>query len=83
MAPELHFGEPYNGESVDLFAAGVTLFIMATGNPPFTTATYEDPFYRLIAGKRPDLFWKAHCSYFQGGDASFSDEFKDLVASML
>ena len=83
MAPELHLGLPYDGKSVDLFAAGVTLFIMAVGAPPFETATRTDPFYRLIAGNRPDLFWKAHCSHFPGGEVFFSNEFKDLVTSML
>lgn len=83
MAPELHLAQPYNGRSVDLFAAGVTLFIMATGIPPFAAATSTDPYYRLLAGNRADLFWKAHCRQFPGGEAFFSDEFKDLVTSML
>lgn len=83
MAPELHLSLPYSGQSVDLFAAGVTLFIMATGAPPFTTATKTDPFYRLLAGNRADLFWKAHCRQFPRGAAFFSNEFKDLLTSML
>jgi len=83
MAPELHLAQPYSGQSVDLFAAGVTLFVMATGAPPFATATSTDPFYRLLAGNRADLFWKAHCRQFPRGAAFFSNEFKDLVTSML
>ena len=35
MAPELHYKRDYNGESVDLFALGVILFIMVTGRFPF------------------------------------------------
>jgi serine/threonine protein kinase len=30
MAPEIHLGQPYSGQKVDLFAAGVLLFIMMT-----------------------------------------------------
>jgi len=30
MAPEIHLGKPYKGEHVDLFAAGIILFIMLT-----------------------------------------------------
>ncbi len=30
MAPEIHMRKPYIGESVDLFACGIILFIMCT-----------------------------------------------------
>jgi len=49
MAPEIHLNQPYEGKEVDLFAAGIILFIMVAGNPPFTTATPNDPFYRALA----------------------------------
>mmetsp|Transcript_86305 Transcript_86305/g.118994 ORF Transcript_86305/g.118994 Transcript_86305/m.118994 type:complete len:95 (+) Transcript_86305:417-701(+) len=35
MAPEIHNGEAYRGQEVDLFAAGILLFIMKAGHPPF------------------------------------------------
>ena len=35
MAPELLEKRPYRGTCVDIFAAGVDLFIMATGAWPF------------------------------------------------
>lgn len=35
MAPEIIEQRPYRGTSVDIFAAGVILFIMMTGNMPF------------------------------------------------
>ncbi len=30
MAPEIHLGKPYSGQSVDLFASAIILFIMLT-----------------------------------------------------
>jgi serine/threonine protein kinase len=38
MAPEIHLRQPYQGRSVDLFAAGIILFIMVAAHPPFTYA---------------------------------------------
>jgi serine/threonine protein kinase len=38
MAPEIHLKQPYQGRSVDLFAAAIILFIMVSAHPPFTTA---------------------------------------------
>ena len=48
MAPELYSGQAYEGPPVDVFASGVTLFIMCTGNFPFTvdkeyTDFHENP----------------------------------------
>mmetsp|Transcript_18745 Transcript_18745/g.8737 ORF Transcript_18745/g.8737 Transcript_18745/m.8737 type:complete len:93 (+) Transcript_18745:391-669(+) len=47
MAPEIHEKKVYSGASVDLFAAGVILFIMMTQNPPFTNSDSNDKFYKL------------------------------------
>lgn len=38
MAPEIHLGQPYDGKSDDLFAAGIIIFMMLTARPPFRTA---------------------------------------------
>lgn len=83
MAPEIHLKQPYNGPSIDLFAASIILFIMVAQHPPFTTAQPQDPFYRCIAANRADIFWRTHCKSKQGGEAFFTDDFKDLVQSML
>ena len=83
MAPEIHLKQPYNGKSIDLFASAIILFIMVAQHPPFTTAQPTDPFYRCLAANRADIFWKTHCKNKEGGEAFFSDEFKDLVQSML
>lgn len=83
MAPEIHLRKPYNGASVDLFAASIILFIMVTQHPPFSKAVPDDPFYRLICANRADLFWKAHAKNKTGGLAFFSEEFMNLITSML
>jgi serine/threonine protein kinase len=38
MAPELNEKKPYKAAAVDVFAAGVILFIMVSGTPPFNVA---------------------------------------------
>jgi len=35
MAPEIFINKSYSGVAVDLFAAGIVLFIMVAGTPPF------------------------------------------------
>lgn len=83
MAPEIHLKQPYQGRSVDLFAAAIILFIMVAAHPPFTTAEPNDPFYRCIAASRADIFWRTHCKSKEEGDKFFSEEFKELVQAIL
>lgn len=83
MAPEIHMKKAYSGESVDLFACGIILFIMYTQHPPFNKAVPEDPFYKLICINRLDVFWKAHARNKPGGEEFFSEDFKNLVSCML
>lgn len=45
MAPEIEEGREYDGLQVDMFSAGVILFIMVTGKEPFEEATNDDYFY--------------------------------------
>lgn len=83
MAPEIHLSQVYKGEVVDIFSAGIILFIMITGHPPFSTATPQDPFYKVLAQKKFEMFWKAHGQTKEGGENFCSPEFKDLVQRML
>ena len=83
MAPEIHLKQPYQGKSVDLFAAAIILFIMVSQHPPFTTAQPQDPFYKCLAANRADIFWKTHCKSKPNQEKFFSDEFKDLIQAML
>lgn len=47
MAPEIAT-KTYDGRRTDIFAAGVILFIMFAGTPPFEKPTPTDPYYKLI-----------------------------------
>ena len=52
MAPEIIERRPYRGSSVDIFAAGVILFIMMTGKMPFDQqADKDDLLYKHIVAK--------------------------------
>lgn len=49
ISPEiLKSSEPFDGFAIDLWAAGVILFIMLVGLPPWEFAREEDPRYRMI-----------------------------------
>lgn len=80
MAPEIAT-KNYDGMKVDIFAAGVILFIMYAGNPPFEKAVPNDPYYRLIKDKNYDTFWKAHSR--KRPHNFFNDGFKDIVIKMI
>ena len=61
MAPEIHLGEAYSGQSVDLFASAIILFTILTRRVPFAKAHPSDPhYYYLVAN--PDNFWAAHAN---------------------
>lgn len=81
MAPEIHLGQEYDGKSIDIFASAIILFIMVAEHPPFTAAQPNDPFYRCIAANRADIFWKTHLK--EKDPNFFTEEFKDLIQSML
>jgi serine/threonine protein kinase len=83
MAPEIHLKQPYQGRSIDLFAASIILFILVAGHPPFTTAEPKDPFYRCVAASRADIFWRTHCKNKEEGDKFFSEDFKDIIQACL
>lgn len=80
MAPEIA-SKNYDGRKTDIFAAGVILFIMYAGNPPFEKPAITDPYYKLIKEKRFDVFWNAHSR--KRLPTFFSESFKDLVQKML
>jgi len=50
ISPEiLKSEEPFDGFAIDIWAAGVILFIMLVGLPPWEFAREEDPRYRMVS----------------------------------
>lgn len=59
-SPEMLMKKSYNGVMNDLFAVGVTLFILMTGKAPFNNANPNTGLYQFVALNYPDKFWKVH-----------------------
>jgi serine/threonine protein kinase len=62
MAPEvkLLINDPdiiYDGKAIDVFSAGVILFVIVVGIFPFIEAKPEEPNYKLIYENNFDEYW--------------------------
>jgi len=78
MSPEIAAGSNFDGKESDIWSAGVVLFIMLTGYPPFETACGVDKrFHLIINGKLRSLLDSWKLSHL------FSDDAKDLLQKML
>lgn len=58
LAPEVINKKPYDPFKADIFALGVTLFIILAGKTPFKSAKKFDIHYQYYIKKRQELFWK-------------------------
>ena len=72
MAPEVIHGPDY-GTKVDIFSAGIILYILIAGVPPFPGKTEDDVLRKNIKGQIyfPEKYWK-----------NISPEAIDLVLKM-
>ena len=82
MAPEgkLLMNDPtvkYDGKKIDVFSAGVILFVIVVGIFPFIEAKVEEPNYKLIYNNDYVEYWKNF-----DPENNLSTEFKQLVFSM-
>jgi len=77
MAPEIINNKKYT-EKADIFAAGVILFIMLAGFPPFQNAVAKDWWFDKLMKGKYKLFWMAH-----ERTAKFSANAKDILQKML
>mmetsp|Transcript_43543 Transcript_43543/g.51255 ORF Transcript_43543/g.51255 Transcript_43543/m.51255 type:complete len:304 (-) Transcript_43543:58-969(-) len=79
LAPEVFVRSEFETRPLDIFAAGVVLFIMIKGAPPFNAAKVDDRLYSVLC-QNSSQFWALHSRRVEG---TFSDEFKELIESML
>ncbi|GAB9470588.1 Camk protein kinase [Globisporangium polare] len=79
MAPEVQNQTPFRATPLDVWSAGVVLFILLTSFPPFQHAKKGDCWYDCVVGGRMDVFWDAQreCAEAMSGDA------KDLITGLL
>ena len=70
MAPEIIKGEGYEGPPVDVWSAGVALYIMLTGNIPFNKDKNHDLKYSIL-----------NCEFKKIKDVS--DQVNDLISKIL
>jgi len=60
QAPEVLAQHVYEGGKVDAWSAGVVLFIMLLGNPPFEIAAGQDWWFNEVQFGRYNRFWLSH-----------------------
>lgn len=83
MAPEIFKGTGYLGRSVDIFALGVILFSMKTGNPPFNNATPQDNYYRFLQCYHYEGYWPIWDRHAKNSGFELPLDFKNLFVAMV
>jgi len=60
ICPEMQEEPLFSGQAADIFACGVSFFILMIGDYPFNSATKTDTKYQNLYKKNPLVFWKKH-----------------------
>lgn len=60
ICPEVNEESSFSGKSADIFALGVTFFVLMVGDYPFSTANRSDSKYQNLYKKDTSIFWKKH-----------------------
>jgi serine/threonine protein kinase len=88
-APEVLYGNPYDGEKADIFSLGVILFFLRTGFRGFKEAKCcdivlnpTDLLYNYIRYKHP-VYWKILERDVSPKIKELSEQFKNLYLNML
>lgn len=83
-APEIFILDKYSGPVTDIFSAGIILFILVVGHPPFYKPDVSDIRYKHIMNNNIERFWELVWKNKDHSQSSlFSDDFKNLVNLML
>lgn len=77
LPPEVVTGH-YFGPLADIWSAGVVLFIMLTGVPPFQRPVRGDWWFNRLVNGEYEAFWKAHRR-----NARLSSEVENLIQKIL
>ena len=65
---------------MDIFSAGVILFVLKVGEFPFYRSCIKDPNYKFIFKEDYNTYWR---SVSKRGTRVFSPEFKEIITGML
>lgn len=85
-APEIKAGLCQDLRAVDIYSAGVVLFILLAGHNPYSEISsgvglQYDKLYKTLR-RNQTRFWDMHCNYL-GNDNLFSGAFKEMVERLL
>jgi len=81
MAPEILKDKAYKGVKVDIFSAGIMLFLFCNARPPFSAAETSDNVWKtFFLGNDMKTFWMEWTKMFK---CHFSKDYMLLVTSML